>query len=125
MAKGQQKGGLGNGCQAPRRDFQSVWYDSAMTSFEDYLTNAEALAQEVVNVWGIHTQAGNADSLTPEFMDVFDKACRYQEAKQPADFYRKRNALPTDEGQRAAQTEETARRVFIEAYKPWVEKHAS
>jgi hypothetical protein len=95
-----------------------------MPSYDDYLGNAEALAQEVVNVWGIHMQAGNRDSLTPEFMEVFDKACRYQEAKKPADFYRERKALPTDEGQKAAQTEETTRRAFIDAYKPWAEKHA-
>ena len=55
-----------------------------MLSFEDYLTNAEALAQDVVDIWAKITQAGDGDSLTPEFMDVFDKACRYQEAKLPA-----------------------------------------
>jgi hypothetical protein len=63
--------------------------------------------------------AGNANSLTPEFLDIFEKACRYQEAKKSADFYRSRNALPEE----IAEAEETALRTFVDAYKPWWEKH--
>jgi len=92
---------------------------SFMPKFEDHLNNADALAQEVVNAWGQNVQAGNRDSLTPEFLDVFDKACRYQERKWSADSYRAHNAL-SDEGARA---ENEARRTFIQAYLPWVEKH--
>jgi hypothetical protein len=82
---------------------------------------ADTLAQEVVNTWGLHTQAGNAKVLTPEFLDIFEKACRYQEAKTAADFFQSRNAL----SESGAETEEAARRTFIEADKPWAEKHRS
>jgi hypothetical protein len=74
----------------------------------------------VVNAWGQHVCAGNAASLTPEFLDIFEKACRYQQRTGPADFFRLRNALQTNEGQEAAHAEDTARRTFIEAYKAWV-----
>jgi hypothetical protein len=93
-----------------------------MHPFEDYLKSADALAQDVVNAWGLNTRAGNAASLTPEFLDVFEKACRYQQVKSSADFFRSRDALlQTEEGQKAVQTVEAARRAFIEAYKPWAE----
>jgi hypothetical protein len=94
-----------------------------MPSIEEYLTNARSLAQEMVNAWGVQVQAGNAASLTPEFLDIFEKACRYQQTTGPADFFRSRNALMSEEGAEAANAEETARRIFIEAYKAWVEKH--
>ena len=66
--------------------------------------------------------AGNATSLTHEFLEIFEKACAYQQRTGPVDFFRLRNALQTDEGQEAAHAEDTARRTFIEAYKAWVEK---
>jgi hypothetical protein len=91
-----------------------------MAPIEDYLKRADALAQEVVNDWGLQVKAGNGAYLTPEFLDIFDKACRYQQAKGPADFYRSRNALTAE----VAQAEETARRTFVEAYKPWAEHTA-
>jgi hypothetical protein len=96
-----------------------------MPPFEDPVKSVDALAQEVVNAWGLNMRAGNAISLTPEFLDVFEKASRYQGAKRVADFYRLRNALLSEEGEEAAQAEETARRTFTEVYKPWVEKHTS
>ena len=77
------------------------------------------LLKKAVNAWGVQMQAGNGDSLTPEFLDIFAKACRYQETKRPADFGRSHNLL-TDE---VAQAEDSARRAFVEAYKPWFEKH--
>lgn len=92
-----------------------------MPTFEGYLKNAAVIAQDVVNAWGLNVQAGNRDSLTAEFLDVFEKACRYQEKKQSADFYRAHNALSGE----CAQAEDAARRTFIQAYLPWVEKHRS
>jgi hypothetical protein len=62
--------------------------------------HADELAQEVVNAWAANMQAGNADSLTDDFKALFDKACRYREA---------RNA--------------TTRQAFAEAYKAFEETH--
>jgi hypothetical protein len=92
-----------------------------MPTLEDYLTDADSLAQEVVDAWGLNIQAGNRDSLTVEFLDVLDKACRYQEKKWSADSYRAHHAL-SEEG---AKAEDTAWRTFIQAYVPWMEKHRS
>ena len=90
-----------------------------MPTFEDYLEDAAVLAQDVVNAWGFSVQAGNRHLLTAEFSDVFDKACRYQERKQSADFCRACSALSEEQ----AQAEDAARRAFVQAYLPWVEKH--
>ena len=92
-----------------------------MPTFEDCLKDAAVLAQDVVNAWGLNVQAGNRDLLTAEFLDVFEKACLYQEKKRSADFYRTRNALSEEH----AQAEDAARRTFIQTYLPWVEKHRS
>jgi len=34
------------------------------------------LAQQVVKSWEMHTRAGNAGSLTPDFRSLIDMACR-------------------------------------------------
>jgi len=91
-----------------------------MPAIEEYLENAPKLAHDIVNERVFHTQAGNANYLPPEFLHIFEKACRYQEVKENCDFYRSRNSLSVAD----AQAEEAARRTFIEAYKPWAENHS-
>jgi hypothetical protein len=97
-----------------------------MPPLEDYLRNADRLAQVVVNTWGQNTQVGNAhplppQSITPQFKELFDKACLYRIARKLADNRRKFNVLSEQEA-----TEEMAIRLaFAEAYKAFYEKRAA
>ena len=69
-----------------------------MAPSEEELKNADINAQEVVNAWGVNIHAGNTD-FSPEFKALFDKADRYRQAREQADFYRRRIRLSeTDEG---------------------------
>ncbi len=88
-------------------------------AIEEYLKSADALAQEVVNAWGLNVHAGNAESLTSEFKIVLDKACRYQDAKRLTDSYRQ-FSLVSDTDAEAKET--AARQTFAEAFKAWKEK---
>jgi len=82
------------------------------------LENADGLAQDVVNAWGVNVSAGNASDLTPEFKRLLDKACRYRTAKSIADNHREFNVL-TD----AEETElQTTRLEFAEEYKVFHER---
>jgi hypothetical protein len=81
-----------------------------MPPIEEDLKRADELAQEAVNTWG-------AQMMPPDFSSIFDKACRYLDAKKLAELYRLRNGL-IDE---VAQAEEIARREFVEAYRAWRE----
>jgi hypothetical protein len=80
---------------------------------EWYIENADELAQKVVNVWGPYAQAGQQDALGPEFLAVFDKACRHKEAKDLADNHREFGMLSVGDETR----ERDARIAFAEAYK--------
>lgn len=82
------------------------------------MANADLIAQDVVNAWGINIAAGNETLMTPEFLGILDKACRYQHAKHQADFYRRRNALDEE----MAHDETVARQAFISAYHPWCQR---
>jgi cell division protein FtsB len=75
--------------------------------------DVERDAQEVVNVWGLNMQAGNAASLTKEFKVLFELACRYQEASKLAQSHRLFDALSEQE----AIDELVTRQTFAEAYK--------
>ena len=96
-----------------------------MPPLEEYLRNADRLAQVVVNAWGKNT-VGNAyplaaQSITPQFKELFDKACLYRIARKLADNHRKFNVLSEQEA-----TEEMAIRLaFAEAYKAFYEKRAA
>jgi hypothetical protein len=79
--------------------------ETAIARIEAYFANADVIAQDIVNAWGLNMRAGNGNLLTSEFLGVFDRACRYQEAKRLADFYRKHN-VEDDE----ALTDETVSR---------------
>jgi len=65
------------------------------------LEHADKLAQEVVNAWPMNMRADNTDSLTEDFKALFDKACRYRNARRA-----------------------TTRRAFAEAYKAFEEKYS-
>ena len=83
---------------------------------EQYIQHADELAQQVVNVWGSYTSAGDGDKLRPEFMALFDKACRYRDARDTAKNHREFRALTKDEETRESQT----RLEFAKAYKVWM-----
>jgi hypothetical protein len=84
-----------------------------MPPIEEYLEQADELAQNIVNAWGINTQAGSGELLSNDFKALFDKGCTYRTAKQIADTYRE-NGVPSE---RVAAEESAARQAFAEAYK--------
>lgn len=90
-----------------------------MPPIEEYLEHADELAQEIVNAWGVNMRAGNGAFFTDEFKVVFDKACRYRNAKNDADNHRQVNV--SSEGDAAEET--ATRQGFAEAYKTFWEKH--
>ena len=90
-----------------------------MPPLEEYLKDADKLAQKVVNAWGINVQAGIVP--TPEFRALLDKAYLYRTARRLADDHRKFDVMSEQE-----EAEEMAkRRKFAEAYKAFYEKHAA
>jgi hypothetical protein len=108
-------------CRAQRAGFFFLKGDDLTVELALNSANASACAQEIVNAWGLNVRAGNSSVLTPAFMDVFDKACRYQQAKQQADSYRRLNALH----ETGAEAEETAaRQLFAEAFTEWCDQHS-
>jgi hypothetical protein len=76
-------------------------------------SDADRLAQEVVNAWGVNMQAGNAKLLSPRFRALVDKACAYRDAKRIADNRREFNMLTDEE----SANEEAARQKFLEMYR--------
>jgi hypothetical protein len=74
--------------------------------------DADALAQEVVNAWGMNVTAGNAERLSAGFKALFEKACACRDAKKIADNRRTYNALTTQE----AANEQAARKEFLDAH---------
>jgi hypothetical protein len=90
-----------------------------MPPLEEYLKNADRLAQEVVNTWGMNVQTGNAASA--EFRALVDKASLYRIARRLADNHRKFDVMSEQE----AVEEMAQRHAFAEAYKAFYEKHAA
>jgi hypothetical protein len=108
------------GCRGERVGFFFVLGDDLSVEIALNAAEASRYAQEMVNAWGVNMKSGNSNSLTPEFMDVFEKACQYQSAKQQADSHRQLNIL----SETNAEAEETATRLlFAEAFTKWCEKH--
>ena len=90
-----------------------------MPPLEEYLKDADRLAQDVVNAWGINLQTGIVP--TPEFKALLEKACVYRTARRLADNHRKFDVMSE-----AEEAEELAvRHAFAEAYKAFYEKHAT
>jgi len=74
--------------------------------------NADAMAQDVVNAWGVNMQAGNGPFLTEEFKVLLDKACSYRDAKELADNHRQFGML----SDRDVAKLEASQREFLAAY---------
>jgi hypothetical protein len=90
-----------------------------MTPLEKYVEDADKLAQDVVNAWGVNMQAGNGGLLTPDFKVLLGRACQYRTMKNIADNDRQFNVL----SERTAAEEQEARLGFAETYKTFEERH--
>jgi len=90
-------------------------------ALEEYIQQADELAQEVVHAWVVNAKAGNSEYLTPEFKGVLDKAFEFRQSKKIADNHREFSIL-TDED---ATAERTSREIFAAAYKRWMESQMS
>jgi len=86
---------------------------------EDYLKRADDLAQDVINAWGPVANAGHEASMTREFKTLFDKACRYREAKKTADNRREFNRPRAEEEAKEAET----RLAFVQARLEFDKRH--
>jgi hypothetical protein len=81
--------------------------------------DADVLAQNVVNAWGVNVTAGNAELLSAEFKALFEKTCAYREAKRVADNRRELTMLTEEE----AVEEKVTRNEFLESYRSFHEAH--
>jgi hypothetical protein len=88
-----------------------------MRPLEEYLKDADRLAQKVVNDWGIDAQAGLVP--TPQFKALLEKACLYRTVRRLADNHRRYDVM----SEREEVEELSARYAFAEAYKAFYEKH--
>jgi hypothetical protein len=88
---------------------------------EEYIQQADQLAQEVVHAWVVNVNAGNSSYLTPEFKSVFDKAFEHRQSKKIADNHREFNILAEED----STAERSSREIFAAAYKRWMESQIS
>jgi len=88
-----------------------------MPPLEEYLEQADKLAQDVVNAWASNKAAGKVPS--PEFDALFEKACSYRTAREIADNRREFNVL----NEQDAANEKATRQAFAEPCKAFYEKH--
>lgn len=100
------------------QDFQAkVSAEKArLQEVQDYVSKADALAQECVNVWG---RNGGNKGLSPEFLDLLEKAFRYRQAVDTANNRRQFNCL----SEREENEEKRTRLIFAEAYKKFEIAH--
>jgi hypothetical protein len=90
-----------------------------MRPIEEYFDKADALAQDVVNAWGVNVQAGNSGFLAADFNDLLDKACRFRTMKRLADNHREFGMLTETDAAEVVAT----RQAFAEAYRRFWEQH--
>ena len=77
-----------------------------MPSLEECLEHADELAKKVVNAWAVNIKTGNAAHVTDDFRALFEKACRYIDAKTLADNHRESNLLTESEAAKETATRE-------------------
>ena len=90
-----------------------------MRPIENYVEEADVLAQEVVDTWADNLRVGNAHSLDDDFKVLFDKAFEYRAARIIVESRRELHIVTPTE----AAKEEVAQQVFAEVYKIYWEKH--
>jgi hypothetical protein len=81
--------------------------------------DAEAIAQDVVNVCGRFTSSGNGSFLSKDFMALFDKADAYRKAKSYADNHREHQMLTAKDEEEERVTCEQ----FLDLHREFVNKH--
>ena len=92
-----------------------------MPPLEEYLEDADDLAQRVVDTWRANVPASNAPLLTTRFKDLVNKACLYKYARRLADNHREHNVLSEQD----ESEEKATREAFALAYKAYYERHAA
>jgi len=85
---------------------------------DEYLKHADALAQDVVNVWGSNWEGGKG-YFTPEFKVLLDRTFPYWEAKRTAENHREFGTV----SRKVAAAEHDTRLTFAQAYKTFWERH--
>lgn len=90
-----------------------------MRPIEEYLQNADKLARDVMNAWGINVAAGNPELLSEDFKALCDKTFAYRETKRLADNHREHGGV----SERLAVEEKATRQAFAEACKAFHETH--
>jgi hypothetical protein len=86
---------------------------------EEYVEQADKLAQGVVNLWAARKQGEAVPD--PELESLFEKACLYRTAREIADDRRQVNVLSEQD----ADNEKATRQVFAESCKAYYEKPAA
>ena len=81
---------------------------------------ADALAQELVDVWTQIIQKGNHEPRSADFKTLFDKCCIYRDARRIADNRRKFNLLGVEQ----AADEERTRKEFLDSHRRFSAKHS-
>jgi hypothetical protein len=92
-----------------------------MPTLESYIENAEKLAQDVINVWGLIASSGHEKDLKPEFDALVGKSQMFRTMKEVADNHRTFGILTPETEEKAV----AARRDFAEAYKAFEERNHS
>jgi len=90
-----------------------------MTTIEQRAEHVDEIVQQVINTWGMYTQTGHNQDLTPEFREVFELACQYRDAKRLADNHREFNMLSEEDAAR----ETSKRDAFTQAYKNYSDRN--
>lgn len=86
---------------------------------EEYVKNADELAQDVINAWGSNWEGGKGH-FTPEFKVLLDNAFPYWQTKKEADSYRECFGTVSE---RIATRESESRLTFARAFKAFWERH--
>jgi hypothetical protein len=81
---------------------------------------ADALAQDVVDIWEQAIHGGTSDALSMDFKALFEKCCIYRDARRIADNRRKVNLLSVEQ----AADEERTRKDFLDSHRRFSMKHS-
>ena len=113
-----QRSGFSTHSFMDEQDFQAKAKaeKARLQEVQEYVDKADALAQECVNIWG---RNGGNKGLSPEFLDLLEKAFRYREAADTANNRRQFSCL----SEREENKEKRTRLIFAEAYKKFEMAH--
>jgi hypothetical protein len=90
-----------------------------MRPIEEYVKQADTLAQDVMNTWCSFTMAGHNDDLTADFKEVFEVTYDFRQAVRMVDNWRGAGT-PTATADAEVKQKRLA---FAQAFKTFHEKH--